>query len=115
MAAIKAGMEQWTKNTCIQFKPRTTESSYANFKLGKGCVYIYIYINLKSKQSDGEEWIENSNLKTPSRIKKQYKTTFTSLWLILSFQMQTRFWVFESILKVICDDRKWRKTSLFPV
>ena len=44
MAAIKAGMEQWTKNTCIQFKPRTTESSYANFKLGKGCVYIYIYI-----------------------------------------------------------------------
>ena len=41
MAAIKAGMEQWTKNTCIQFKPRTTESSYANFKLGKGCVYIY--------------------------------------------------------------------------
>lgn len=46
MAAIKAGMEQWTKNTCIQFKPRTTESSYANFKLGKGCVYIYIYKSL---------------------------------------------------------------------
>ncbi|XP_078370010.1 zinc metalloproteinase nas-15-like [Oculina patagonica] len=37
MAAIKSGMEQWTKNTCITFKKRTTEQAYANFKLGTGC------------------------------------------------------------------------------
>ena len=64
MAAIKAGMEQWTKNTCIQFKPRTTESSYANFKLGKGCVYIYIYIYIYIYKSLLKAMVKNE-LKIP--------------------------------------------------
>jgi hypothetical protein len=36
MAAIKAGMEEWTKDTCITLKKRTTEQAYGNFKLGSG-------------------------------------------------------------------------------
>ncbi|KAJ7393133.1 hypothetical protein OS493_008433 [Desmophyllum pertusum] len=37
MTAIKNGMAEWTKNTCITFKKRTNEQAYANFKLGSGC------------------------------------------------------------------------------
>ncbi|KAJ7393130.1 hypothetical protein OS493_008430 [Desmophyllum pertusum] len=37
MAAIQAGMEEWTSKTCIRFKERTSESGYANFILGSGC------------------------------------------------------------------------------
>ena len=40
MAAIRAGMEEWTSKTCIRFKKRTNEAGYANFKLGSGCVLL---------------------------------------------------------------------------
>jgi len=36
MAAIRAGMDEWTSKTCIRFKKRTNERAYANFKLGSG-------------------------------------------------------------------------------
>ena len=36
MNAIKAGMQEWTSKTCIRFKPRTNESAYAIFRIGKG-------------------------------------------------------------------------------
>lgn len=35
--AIEAGMAEWTRNTCITFKKRTTETAYVRFILGYGC------------------------------------------------------------------------------
>ena len=32
MAAIKAGMDEWTTKTCIRFKERTDERSYVEFR-----------------------------------------------------------------------------------
>ncbi|XP_078370012.1 zinc metalloproteinase nas-15-like [Oculina patagonica] len=37
MGAIRAGMREWTKKTCIRFKERKRESAYAYFKPGSGC------------------------------------------------------------------------------
>ncbi|XP_068699310.1 zinc metalloproteinase nas-14-like [Montipora foliosa] len=37
MAAVMAGMDEWTSKTCIRFKKRTTETDYAYFTTGSGC------------------------------------------------------------------------------
>ncbi|XP_078369975.1 protein SpAN-like [Oculina patagonica] len=37
VAAIRAGMEEWTTKTCIRFKRRTSEQAYINFVFGAGC------------------------------------------------------------------------------
>ena len=34
MAAIFAGMDEWSRKTCIRFRKRTTERDYAYFKYG---------------------------------------------------------------------------------
>ena len=48
MAAIRAGMEEWTSKTCIRFKKRTNERAYANFKLGSGYVYMASQVTKKN-------------------------------------------------------------------
>ena len=42
MAAIRAGMQEWTSKTCIRFK-RGAGSSYAYFKKGGGYGIVLIY------------------------------------------------------------------------
>jgi len=37
MWAIKEGMKEWTRKTCIRFKKRKREKAYAYFKPGGGC------------------------------------------------------------------------------
>ncbi|XP_078371488.1 blastula protease 10-like [Oculina patagonica] len=37
VAAIKAGLEEWTTKTCIRFKKRTNEDAFIAFKRGSGC------------------------------------------------------------------------------
>jgi len=37
MAAIRAGMSEWTTKTCIRFKRRTNEAAYVYFRYGSGC------------------------------------------------------------------------------
>jgi len=37
MRAIKEGMMEWTRKTCIRFQKRKREGAYAYFKLGSGC------------------------------------------------------------------------------
>lgn len=53
MAAIRAGMQEWTSKTCIRFK-RGAGSSYAYFKKGGGygIVLIYYPFSLKLDISD---------------------------------------------------------------
>jgi len=36
MAAIRAGMYDWTSKTCIRFRKRTNEAAYAYFQPGQG-------------------------------------------------------------------------------
>ena len=36
MAAINAGMAEWTQQTCIKFKKRTNEAAYVSFFKGSG-------------------------------------------------------------------------------
>jgi hypothetical protein len=36
MQTIDAGMKQWTSQTCIRFKKRTTERDYVFFKFNRG-------------------------------------------------------------------------------
>ncbi|KAL9973977.1 hypothetical protein ACROYT_G020504 [Oculina patagonica] len=36
VAAIKAGLEEWTTKTCIRFKKRTNEDAFIAFKRGSG-------------------------------------------------------------------------------
>ena len=36
MAAIRAGMHEWTSKTCIRFRKRTNEAAYAYFQPGQG-------------------------------------------------------------------------------
>jgi len=36
MWAIKEGMKEWTRKTCIRFKKRKREKAYAYFKPGGG-------------------------------------------------------------------------------
>lgn len=38
MAAIIAGMDEWSRKTCIRFRKRTTETDYAYFRYGSGCL-----------------------------------------------------------------------------
>jgi len=35
--AIASAIEEWSKKTCIKFRPRTTEQGYVYFTLGSGC------------------------------------------------------------------------------
>jgi len=37
MAAINAGMSEWTSKTCIRFRRRTNQASYVYFRSGAGC------------------------------------------------------------------------------
>ena len=36
MAAINAGMAEWTQQTCIKFKKRTNEAAFVSFFKGSG-------------------------------------------------------------------------------
>ena len=48
MAAIRAGMQEWTSKTCIRFK-RGAGSSYAYFKKGGGYGIVLIYYSFSLK------------------------------------------------------------------
>ncbi|KAL9973971.1 hypothetical protein ACROYT_G020498 [Oculina patagonica] len=37
VAAVRAGMAEWTSKTCIRFKRRTNEQAYVRFRSGSGC------------------------------------------------------------------------------
>ncbi|KAL9973970.1 hypothetical protein ACROYT_G020497 [Oculina patagonica] len=37
VAAISAGMAEWTSKTCVRFKRRSREAAYIRFRLGSGC------------------------------------------------------------------------------
>ncbi|XP_073253925.1 zinc metalloproteinase nas-14-like [Porites lutea] len=37
MTSILAGMDEWSRKTCIRFRKRTTETDYAYFTFGSGC------------------------------------------------------------------------------
>ncbi|XP_066017836.1 zinc metalloproteinase nas-14-like [Pocillopora verrucosa] len=41
-AAINAGMNEWTKKTCIRFKKRTNERAYVNFASGSAGCWSYV-------------------------------------------------------------------------
>ena len=36
MTSILAGMDEWSRKTCIRFRKRTTETDYAYFTFGSG-------------------------------------------------------------------------------
>ena len=50
VSAIEAGMDEWTKHTCITFKKRTTETAYVRFILGYGWVICAVCVFFRCMQ-----------------------------------------------------------------
>lgn len=90
MAAIEAGMEEWTKNTCITFKRRTNEEAYANFRLGSGWV-------LKMTENDNAlkpaaDWYTASKYSSLPFKKKKNRKLLKHIDPLLWYLMQQIPW-----------------------
>ncbi|KAM7434830.1 hypothetical protein ABFA07_015153 [Porites harrisoni] len=48
MTSILAGMDEWSRKTCIRFRKRTTETDYAYFTFGSGTCFRFFTRTISS-------------------------------------------------------------------